>query len=153
MLHQGMATPPEVPQLDKAKYPEAPWLSKFWELLRPFLERTTQALKGGLTHGVAGDGYQPGNLAAFYKEVRVPLGVAYPITFKNPLPGPAVGVVVWAARQEAAPDATVPVEGGACVGVDWQNASESGSSVVRIRALTGLVASKSYVVTLAVYGG
>lgn len=145
-----MATAPETPQLDKSKFPQAPWLTKFWDLLRPFFERTSAALKASLTHGQSIDGYQPGNLLAFRKEIRVPKGATFPISFKNDLPVPAVGVVVWAVREEENPDASV---GGAGVWPDWQNASESGSSVVRIRALTGLETTRAYVVTVAVYGG
>lgn len=151
----AMAAPPEVPQLDKGKFPQAPWLGRLWDLLRPFFERTSGALKASLTHGQAGDGYQPGNLLAFVREVRVPVGASFPLSFRNELSVPVKGLVVWAARREDNPDIALSagLTAGAGVWIDWQNASEAGSSVVRIRGLTGLNSAFSYVLTVAVYGG
>lgn len=145
-----MALPPEVPKLEAAKFPEAPWLGRLWALLQPFFTRTSEAMRAGLTHGRAGEGYQPGNLLAYSRDVPVPAGATFPLSFAHPLTQPARGVVVWGVRLADSPDSPV---GGAGVSVDWQNASEGGSSVVRIRALTGLDSTKAYVVTLAVYGG
>lgn len=144
-----MSAAPEVPQFDRSTFPQAPWLSKLWEALLPFFQRTSSALKAGLSHGYVGDGYQPGNLRGFYRELRVPAGVKFPLTFRNELPNPAKGVVLWAARLEARPEEAI----NAAVRVDWQNATEAGSGVVRIRALPGLDPNVAYVVTLAVYDG
>jgi hypothetical protein len=150
-----MPSAPEVPQFDKGKFSQLPLLERFWEMLRPFFAHTSSVLKMGVLHGVAGDGYQPGNLLAFYREVQVPAGSPFPLIVRNHLPGPAKGVVVWAVRWEASPDIAV-IDGygpGAGIFLDWQNAIEGGFSVVRIRGITGLSSTSSYVLTLAVYGG
>lgn len=35
---------PQVPSFDKRRFPDAPWLSAFWEVLKPFLEGVHDAL-------------------------------------------------------------------------------------------------------------
>lgn len=129
------------PKLEKGKFPEAPWLARFYETLAPFFRDVTRALNRGLLVGE--------HLRAFVRDVPVEAGQAFPLDIPNALGAQARGVVVWNVYETANPSATI---GGGVV-VEWENAASRGEPVIRIKAFGGLNNTKAYTVTLAVHAG
>lgn len=127
---------PPIPQFEKKSFPEAPWLGKFFETLRPFLEGTSAALGSSLA----------------------PVVIARDIQFStdesgNPVtpvfcawrPPATVLLLTSAVELDSAGRETGRVSTATAV---WARAERAGSSGLEITALDGLAASTRYRLTV-----
>lgn len=137
-----MAQPPATPKFDKAKYASAKVLEAFvlfWDLLYPYFERVTAALRGGLTVSE--------NLSGGWIDVQVEATQSYPIRgLGNPIPGGKTphAVIVAMVRDPGDPGTVLSLSG---VTPQWTTDAAGG---VVILGLSGLSSDTRYLVRLLV---
>jgi hypothetical protein len=144
-----MATPPQEPTFDKARFAAVPWLSKFWELLLPFFRETAAGMNRGLT--------VRDNLASVVVEGEnrpthtQPADVETPVNHfieTGPIRPSWVQVLAEPISEGSLPsDFLVPVL------PEWMPSAQGERSGVTLVRLRGLTAGRRYRLTVTVFGG
>lgn len=127
---------PQVPQFDKRRFPDAPWLSGFWELLNPFFQAVSEAIGADVSPQVLARDLVATTDAS--KALAAPV-VAKGVTAKGL-------VLVTAERLDAQGRAT----GEACTAPATYANTGGG---LQVTALIGLAASSRYRLTVWVVPG
>jgi hypothetical protein len=127
---------PPIPQFDKKSFPDAPWLGKFFDALRPFFESASAALGSQLAPVVIARDIQVGTDES--GDPVTPVFCAW-------RPPATVLVLVSAVELDAAGRETGRVTTPTVV---WARGERAGTAGLEITSLDGLASSSRYRLTV-----